>query len=153
MSVDNSYNYNEVIELFRSIATAHKQIKSFDTGELWEIDGKIKPGIIYPMLFAVPTQTTNTENTVLRSFILLAFGQVKKDKSDEQEILSDCELILFDVKKILKNESDDYDLLNEPTMFPFKEDFGDWCAGWRMDIQLETNASNNYCDVPKNDIN
>lgn len=145
--------YNEVIELFQSIATAHKQIKSFGTGELWEVEGTIKPGIIYPMFYAVPTQTVYQENIVVRSFTLLAFGQVKKDKTDEQEILSDCELILHDIAKILRYESEDYNLIGDPTMFPFKEDFGDWCTGWRMDIQLETNASNNYCDVPKDDIN
>jgi hypothetical protein len=141
--------YNQVIQLFRDTATEHKQIKSFATGEIWEVEGFIKPGIIYPMLFAVPTQTVYGENIVTRSFIILSFGQVKKDKSDEQEIQSDCELILFDFNKTLRNKSDDYELVGDPVMFPFKEDFGDWCAGWRMDIQITTNASNNYCDIPK----
>lgn len=140
--------YNQLITLFRNIATAHKQIESFATGELWEVEGNIKPGIIYPMLFAVPVSSVTLEKVKIRTFTLLVFGQVKKDKSDEQEILSDCEQILDDVIKILLNESDDYDLIGEPQQIPFKEDMGDWVAGWRADIQIETAFASNYCDLP-----
>src|SRR3972149_1690765 len=96
--------YNQIITLLNNIAVAHKQLKSFETGELWEVEGNIK----------------------LRTFTLLVFGQVKKDKSDEQEILSDCESILDDIIKILLNESNDYDLIGDPVLNPFKEELGDW---------------------------
>jgi hypothetical protein len=141
--------YNQIITLLNNIAVAHKQLKSFATGELWEVEGNIKPGIIYPMLFAVPVTSITTTNSKLRTFTLLVFGQVKKGKSDEQEILSDCESILDDIIKILLNESNDYDLIGDPVLNPFKEDLGDWCAGWRADIQIETHFNNNYCDIPK----
>ena len=141
--------YNNIITLFNNIAVAHKQLKDFGTGESWEVEGHIKPGIIYPLLWVIPISSQTTSNTQERTFTLLVMGQVKKDKSDEQEILSDCELILNDVIKIFRNESDNYDLIGEPILFPFKEDFGDWITGWRADVQIQTDLNNNYCDIPK----
>lgn len=141
--------YDQVITLFNNIAVAHKQINSFGTGELWEVEGNIKPGIIYPMLYIVPVNSITQENTKQRSFTGLVFGQVKKDKSDEQSILSDCESIADDFIKILRNESDDYILLGDPVLVPFKEDLGDFVTGWRFDFDLQTDLNNNYCDVPK----
>lgn len=145
--------YNQIIALFQSIATAHLQLKgSFYTGELWEVEGVMNPAINYPMLYAVPVQSTMEEQVVRRTFTLIVMSKVLKDKSDEQEILSDNELILQDVIKILRNESEDYEVVGDPILFPFKEDFGDWCAGWRADIEILTNGRSNYCDVPKNTI-
>lgn len=144
--------FNQMITLFSDISVAHKQLKSFDWGELWEVEGKIKPGIIYPMLYVNPVSSTMGEQTVNRTFTIMVFAQVMKDKSNEQDILSDTELILQDVVKILRNESDDYEVVADPQMFPFKEDLGDWVAGWRVDVEILTNGRSNYCDVPKETI-
>ena len=140
--------YNQIITLFSNIATAHKQIKSFGHGEAWEInsDDVFKDYI----LWVIPIDSTTNENTKVRTFTVLAFKKVKQDKSDETFILSDCEQILDDVIKIFINNSDNYELVNIPTLFPFKEEFGDWCAGWRADLQIQTDFANNYCDIPSN---
>ena len=144
--------FNQIITLFRNISNAHKQLKSFGVGEAWEVEGFIKPGIIYPMLWIIPTSSTTNESVKIRTFTCLVMGQVKKDKTNEQEILSDCEQIGDDIIKILLNNSSDYDLMNTPQMFPFKEDFGDWLAGWKFDIEIETAFANNPCDMPTNEI-
>lgn len=140
--------YNQLIDKFSDIASAHKQIHTFATGELWEVEGILKPSIIHPIWFAVPTQSEMGEQTVTRSFTWLVFSKINKDKSDEQEILSDTELIMQDLIKIFRNEDHDYFILDNPIMFPFKEEFGDWCAGWRCEVRVETNGRDNYCDVP-----
>lgn len=138
--------YNEIITLFESIATAHLQLKSFGHGEAWEInsDDVFKDYI----LWIIPIDSTTNENTKVRTFTALVFKRVKKDKSDETFILSDCEQILDDIIKIFINNSNDYELTNVPTLFPFKEEFGDWCAGWRADLQIQTDFNNNFCDIP-----
>lgn len=141
--------YNQIITLFENIAEAHKQLFYFGHGEQWEVDGAIKPGIKYPALWVMPVDSQTRDSVKIRTFTLLVFAQVKKDKSNETEIISDTEQIIDDVLKIIRNESDDYNLVNEPQMFPFKEEFGDWCAGWRCDIQFETDFNlNQNCDVP-----
>lgn len=144
--------FNEQINLFDDIATAHLQIHSFAWGELWEVEGNVKPGIVYPMLYANPVSSLMPEQTVSRTWNLMVFGQVMKDKSNEQAVMSNAELILQDVIKILRNESDDYEVIGDPIMFPFKEDLGDFVAGWRADVEIQSNGRSNYCDVPKNAI-
>lgn len=144
--------FNEEIQLLSDIATAHLQVHSFEWGELWEVEGKIKPGIIYPMLYANPISSTMTEQTVSRVYNLMVFGQVMKDKSNEKAVMSNAELILQDVIKILRNESNDYEVIDDPVLFPFKEDLGDWVAGWRAEVEIQSDGRSNYCDVPKNAI-
>lgn len=144
--------FEQEIKLFEDIATAHLQIHEFGWGELDEVEGNIKPGIVYPMLYANPTQSTMTEQTVSRVYNLMVFGQVMKDKSNEKAVMSNAELILQDVIKILRNESDAYEVIGDPVLFPFKEDLGDWVAGWRAEVEIQSDGRSNYCDVPKNAI-
>lgn len=144
--------YNQTIALFDNIAAAHKQIKTFGHGEAWEINGIVKPGIIYPIMWIMPIDSQTQDQVKIRTFTLFVFGQVKKDKSNETEILSDCEQIIDDVIKLLRNESDEYELIGDPVAVPFKEEFADWSAGWRADIQFQTQFANNPCDVPSEDI-
>lgn len=144
--------YNQIITLFRSISNASKIIHEFGTGELWEIDGFIKPGIEYPLLWVVPVGTIVNEQTVNRTFTFLCMDVVSTDKSNEQDVLSDTELALQDFVKVLRNESDEYTLIGNPNIIPFKEEFADWCAGWRVDFVIETNFNSTTCDATFNTI-
>jgi hypothetical protein len=140
--------YNQIIKLFSNIVGSSKVLKSFGTGELWEIEGNIKPGIQYPTLWAAPIQTNVTDQTMSRTFTFLCFDMVSKDKSNEQEVLSDTEQCLQDFIKILRSASDDYELVGNPTLIPFKEEFSDWATGWRVDFEILTAFNSNDCDVP-----
>lgn len=145
--------YDQIITLFNNIAVAHKQINEFGNGRLFEMDGTMKPGLNYPLLWAVPVSSETLENTKNRRFILLVLDQVKKDESNRNNVWSDCESILDDVIKIIKNESSDYNLIGDPSLTPVTEFHGDWVTGWQSEIVIETNLNNNYCDVPKDNIN
>jgi hypothetical protein len=144
---------NNVIDLFKSIQVAHYQLKGFGFGNLFEINGNIKPGLNYPLLWVVPINSITTDQTKQRRFLLLVVSLVKKDMSNRDDVWSDCEQILDDVIKILKNESDDYDLKNEPEKTPVAEEHGDWVTGWQAEIALETELNSNYCDVPADGLN
>lgn len=138
--------YNQVITLLKNIAEAHQFIKSFGHGEAWEINSNdtFKDYV----LWVIPIDSSTLENTKNRTFTILVFRRVDKAKLFETEILSNCEQILDDVIRILRNHSNDFNLIGNPIEFPFKEEFGDWCAGWRADLVIETNFANNYCDIP-----
>jgi hypothetical protein len=142
------FTYNNIITLFDRIATAHNQIESFGTGELWEVDATIKPGFKYPLLWVAPISSITKDQVQERTFNVLVMAQVDKGKVYEQEVLSDCELILNDVIKVLKNENDYYELIGEPSLIPFKEDFGDWLTGWRSELVILSDMNGNACDVP-----
>lgn len=143
---------NNVVSLFENIASAHYNIHGFGFGNIFEINGEIKPGLTYPLLWVVPVDSTTTENTQQRRFLLLVVSLVKKDLSNRNEVWSDCEQTLNDVIKILKNESDDYNLIGDPVLTPVAEKHGDWLTGWQADIVLETDFNNNYCDIPSSNI-
>jgi hypothetical protein len=141
--------YNQEIQLFRDIVTNHKQLRSFGTGEEWELNGTIKAGFQNYTLYAVPIEANTTENTIQTTFMLICCGVAFKDKSNEDEIVSDCRSILIDIHKIIK-EHDDFDISSTNPMIPFKEEYGDWMAGWRQEIILESSLNNNPCDMPHN---
>ena len=138
--------YNQIITLFSNIASAHKFIKSFGHGEAWEINSNDQ--FKDYTFWVIPVDSNTLAQTKNRTFTLLVFKRVKADKSDETNILSDCEMILDSIIKILLNHSNDYNIIGDPVLFPFKEDFSDWCAGWRADVVIETDFKNNYCDIP-----
>lgn len=144
--------YNQEIQLFRDIAADHKQIKTFGSGEEWEMNTVtqevyLKAGVLYPLLYAVPIQTITTENTIETTFMLICCGKVFKDKTNEDEVLSDCRSILIDIHKILR-EHEDVNVVSNNPMIQFKEDYGDWVAGWRQEVVLQSDLNNNPCDMP-----
>ena len=142
---------NNYKTLFENIVSAHYQLNSFGFGEAWEIEEALNKDVIYPMLFVVPIDSTTLEQTQTRTFRLLCFDMVKKDDVDNNqstEVLSDTEQILNDVIKILRDETDSYDLIGDPILNPFKEEFSDWATGWRTDVVIQSELNSNYCDVP-----
>ena len=140
--------FNQVITLFENWANNHLQIKTFGNGEEWEAEGQLKPGLLYPMFYTIPISTQTLENTVNRTFKIICFGQVKKDKTNENEALSDTESIMQEFFKYVKYDSSDFDLIGDPQATPFKENFGDFCAGWESEIVIQTDFANNECDSP-----
>jgi hypothetical protein len=143
---------NQIKELFSNIASAHYFINDFAYGELWEIEEKLNKKPKYPMLFVTPVQSVTGEQVKERTFNILVFDMVNKDYSNQVQVWSDTERILDDVIKILRRESKDYELVGEPTSFPFKEDFSDWATGYRAEIVIRTDFDNNYCDIPSVDF-
>jgi hypothetical protein len=140
--------YNQILADIEAWANNHLQIQTFGNGEEWEVNGTIKAGTLYPIFFAVPVSSQTFENTIQRTFRVFCFGQVKKDKTNENEILSDTESIVHDFVKYLKYDNDDIGIIGDPSMTPFKEDFGDFCAGWECELIIETNFANGQCDAP-----
>lgn len=144
---------NNIKALFQNIASGHYQLQGrFGFGNLFEVNGNMKPGIHYPCLWVVPVNSTTLDQTQQRTFNILSLGRLDKDKNNRDEVWSDCELILNDVIKILRNESDDYEVVGDPVLEPFDEQYGDWLGGWAAQVVIQTQFDNNYCDIPSSDI-
>lgn len=142
---------NNLNTLFNNIATAHKQINAYGFGEVWEIEEAMNKDINYPFLWVVPLSSVTGEQIQTRTFRFLLFDRVSKQNTNNNyciEVWNDTELILNDIIKILREESDSYNVVGEPLLEPFKEEFSDWVTGWRADISIETDFNSNYCDVP-----
>jgi hypothetical protein len=138
----------QVKNLFNNIATAHKEINDFGFGEIWEIEEKTNKNIKYPIMFVTPVQTEHQENVNDRTFTVLIFDMVRKDYDNQVNAWSSTEQILEDVIEILRKESDEYEVVGNPILIPFKEDFSDWATGYRADIVLRTNKTVTHCNIP-----
>lgn len=144
--------YNQHKEFFEEIADKHFQIHSFGMGEEHEINGAAEADRKYVKMWVIPIDKITRENTIERTFEFLIFDLVQKDESNEDEVISDTDQILHDVIKILHNESDDFDVINEPQAFPFTEKYADDVSGHRAQVIIQTDRANNYCDVPTDEI-
>lgn len=140
--------YNQLISFIEATTLSNPFIKFFGTGELWEIEGNLKPAPDSLILWLNPTNSTVNDNQVERQFNMLCMGRVLKDKTNEQEVLSDSEQVLWDMIKVIKN-GDDTDVNGTPSLTPFKEEFGDWMAGWNAEIIIVTDFDNNPCNIPE----
>ena len=140
--------YNQLISFIEATALSNPFIKFFGTGELWEIEGNLKPAPDSLILWLNPITSVPDGNQVNRNFNMLCMGRVLKDKSNEQEVISDAESVLFDMYKAIYN-GEDTEVNTPPTLTYFKEEFGDWMAGLNADITITTDLDNNPCNIPE----
>lgn len=147
---------NQQLIWFRHIVsnTEVKNIKQFMYCENWEIEGNLKPGTLYPLLVANCEATQINDNSVVRTWRFMLMDRVLKDKSNEEHVLSDTEFTLSTLFNLFKNGNDvdvfpiigkNITVVGDPVIEPFKEEFGDWCAGWQGTINLETENVNDPC--------
>jgi hypothetical protein len=144
---------NNIIELFQSISDKHYQLNDFGFGNIFEINGELKPGLRYNLLWVVPLDSVTKVQTKERRFLVMVLGLVEADLSNRNEVWSDCERILDDIVKIFRYDSDDYNLLEDPVLTPVSEKHGDWVTGWQTELVIETDFNSNYCDIPASDLN
>ena len=140
-------NYNSIIKLFRDIATSHKQINSFGVGD--DVDAVSSGGDapLYPRMYVTPHPFKGCvvqQNTVVWTFNVQCFDVVSRDLSNRDEVLSDTNLILQDVIRILREQY----AIGNSTLLPFTEKHEDSVYGWSSDLSLETPLGQGVCDVP-----
>lgn len=140
---------NNIIQYFSDFATNHLQLNDFGFGNIFELNGEIKPGLNYNLLWVVPIDSLTTEQTKQRRFLILVLGLVKKDFSNRDEVWSDTEQILDDLIKKLRIEEEYFDLVGDPLLTPVSEKHGDWVTGWQSEIVIETEFNSQPCDIPE----
>ena len=141
--------YNEIIEVFRTVADNHLQINYFGHGMIEDVNTFQEEDDKFPVLWVVPQSTRFNDNSTVYRLRVLVFDIDKTSDDYRTEILSDTLQILGDVIKYLKNEDWDYALLNQQNCIPFVQKFVDYCAGWYSDIEIDTVSNNNPCNIPE----
>lgn len=141
---------NQLKALFVSIGNAHFFIKSIEYGLPPSKVEAITDETIYPALYVVHEDSVQLTNTVQRTFKLIVCDLVNTDKSNHDEVESDTEQTLSDIIKILRQESDEYDVVGEPTITPFKDRYGDAVSGNEATVVIETLYNSGFCDIPSN---
>ena len=139
---------NQLIAKLQSIATSHAQINDFFFGDIADL-GTEKP-MQYPVLFADIAPSNFNYKVISLNFQLMVMDIVKKDLSNENDVMSDCLQILEDVIIELRNPSEVFMIQDSITLTPFMDSQGDEVAGWTANLTINVPSTYNSCAIPLN---
>lgn len=145
------YTYNQLIKWFSDFADNHYQIKYFGNGDLWEaMESNQANHKLFPIMWVNPTQSRLEFPYMTTTFTVLCMDLVNKDESNENEVLSDMQLIMQDLRNTLNSPT--YQNLfwveKASTLTPFTEKFSGWVSGWQMDVTIKVKWQIDNCAVP-----
>tara|TARA_R100001015_G_C4633538_1_gene198643 strand:- start:506 stop:982 length:477 start_codon:yes stop_codon:yes gene_type:complete len=151
--------FKNVIDLFESIVSKHFQLKTFQTGELSEVDVNKLNQQDFPLLFLEPNNTTIDVRTLNYSVDIYILTQVLDDGTSTNDSYSQTLLIMQDVvaefRQILSSSSfvadaDKHEYIIELPIIcePFTERFANLLTGWNTTITIEVSNANNLCIAP-----
>lgn len=136
--------------IYDNFANLHLQIKSYSAGMYDDMVPTFTESEDWPIMYVVPTSVTNTQyssaNFNLRIYFL---DLLEKDLSNERDVFSDQLSIARDFINWLRlNDSNDLDLLNDPSATPVKSIGTDFTAGWYVDVEVEVSFEGSDCTIP-----
>lgn len=140
--------HNEIVQLLEDIATNHYQIRGFGFGDPWEYLASSTPKT--PVMWGMLGNTSRNDIEVTYSYKLLIMDLVKRDESNENEVLSDTQKIIFDVIALLNSNTyySQFFFSASNALEPFTERFDNSVSGWAVDITFRVPYDNDPCQVP-----
>ena len=151
---------NQLISVFKDIATRHYQINGFGIGDDWEngaSEEKMHPVLwINPVTASMPESESTGYKTFEIDFEVRVFDLVSKGESNENDVLSDCIDILKDI--ILEFKGHPYyvnsqlNIIDDISFEAFTEEFDEDVSGWVCELSLMTPILNSFCGIPAADI-
>jgi hypothetical protein len=139
---------NQLIAKLQTIATNHQQINSFFFGDIADL-GTEKP-MQYPVLFADVAPSNFTYKVIGLNLQIMVMDIVKKDLSNENDVISDTLQIIEDVIIELRNPSEIFLIQDSINLTPFSDSQGDEVSGWTANITINIPSTYNSCAVPSN---
>lgn len=142
---------NQIIAELTTIQENHAQLNSFFFGDPYEMGAS--ESMTYPLLgiALLPGSISKGVNTT--KFLLYVADLVNKDESNENEVLSDMQLVALDVYadfwEYLENNS--IELARDAAFSSFTERWDDEVSGWQMEIEVRQFYSKDTCQIPTKD--
>lgn len=142
---------NQIISQLRTIRENHAQLNSFYFGDPFEMGASESE--VYPIMGAALLPGTLAKRQKSTKLLLYVADLVNKDESNENEVLSDTELIILDVYAQLWEylEENAIELSPDATFSSFTEEWDDEVSGWQIEINLNQFYSRDTCQVPEKD--
>jgi len=150
---------NQLVSVWKDIATRHYQINGFGIGDSWEIGAD--KAYMHPVLWVNPVtanmpSTDTGFKTFEINFEVRLFDLVNKDESNENDVLSDTIDILKDIIVEFKGHpyyvNSQLNIINDINFESFTEEFDEEVSGWLCEISLMTPIINSFCGIPAADI-
>ena len=139
---------NQLIAELQTIANNHEQINSFFFGDIADL-GTESP-MQYPVFYADVTPSNFTYKVIAVNLQIMVMDIVKKDLSNENDVLSDCLQIMEDIIIKLRDPSKVYLIQDSISLNPFSDSQGDEVSGWTANITINIPSTYNECSVPSN---
>ena len=149
---------NQLISVWKDIATRHYQLNHFGIGDSWEVGVKAN---MHPVLWINPVTATmpyseNGYKTFEIDFEVRVFDLVNKDESNENDVLSDTIDILKDIIAEFKGHpyyvNSQLNIIDDISFESFTEEFDEEVSGWLCEISLMTPVLTTFCGIPSADI-
>lgn len=149
---------NQLVSVWKDIATRHYQINGFGVGDNWENGTTEK---MHPVLWINPTNASmpaseNGYKTFEIDFEVRLFDLVNKDESNENDVLSDTIDILKDIIAEFKGHpyyvNSQLNIIGDIDFEAFTEEFDEEVSGWTCEISLMTPVLTTFCGIPATDI-
>jgi hypothetical protein len=131
-------SYQKIITFLETFCDNHYQVQKFGADFVEQLPNFATEDEKYPIIFVSPTGETPQDVTKLTSLEIRCLDIIQKDRQNITTIISDTGLILDDIYLEL-NTGDDwtYDVVSVDKS-PLNNDILDYCAGWVMNITLES---------------
>lgn len=142
----------QIREYFKTFTDAHFQLHSFGFGDISKFNGK--QDTRYPMLWVHPlsadmVKNDNSEFNQMRyTFYVLCVDMLTKTQMEnDDDVLNDTSLILFDLVKEIEENWDGV-TAETSSMVPVYEKYSDFLNGWRLQLQITVNVPSSTCNLP-----
>ena len=148
--------YIQIIDTWKQIATNHLQVKTFTTGDIFEVDAN---EVVFPQVHLITEQAQLSKHELTFNFKLISMDLVEPDESNEDDVLSDTLQYIQDFIAVWKNDvqsaapsfiidSQVYRISENVNCQPFTERFDTSVSGWIADFQISVDYDANACIVP-----
>lgn len=140
---------NQIVKKLEIFANDHKQLSgNFLFGQFYDyVANKSEQ---YPAMIVYLQPNQLSENTDTYTFQVTICDRLKKDDTNEIEVLSDTNLIAKDLITYFKNSPTERDVIinTSVTLNDFSDREDSETAGYFFDITFRQNFDYNYCDIP-----
>lgn len=160
------YTHNQVIGLLTRAAQAHKGLKSFGFGELFDMshspllynaDANLDQAPTYPLMWGVLRSSQLINNPTAASelqtvYSIIVCDKVNNDQSNQDEIFSDTQQTCLDIIAMLQDDSFyPYFFVNkQANLQPFSglQENDDSAIGWTFDLTFRQTYTSDFCAIP-----
>jgi hypothetical protein len=140
---------NQIVKKLETFANAHKQLSgNFLFGQFYDyVANKSEQ---YPAMIVYLQPNQLSENTDTYTFQVTICDRLKKDDTNEIEVLSDTNLIAKDLITYFKNSPTERDVIinTSVTLNDFSDREDSETAGYFFDLTFRQNFDYNYCAIP-----
>lgn len=138
---------NQILTKIKAFADNHAQIKSYGIGRMSEEDIE---GLQYPVCWTILGDAAVDGKVLNVSFNILFLDRIKKDFSNENEVMSDMLSVSADFVATMRQVSQqdgDWNFITSSSLSPIGDATDDEASGWQLGFTVKVVHEFNYCNL------